>query len=267
MASNPSSPSVIIFRGPLGQSKDTTGSPTDKASSNTIGKHSVIRTHGIQTVILKGFRACCAAGDVDVFADQVAVDPGDEIVRVEIDVLDLGIELGRDVVAQPLGVHAEFEVFQRRDPGAPALAHLLAADGDEAVHEDVVRRLAAAEMQHRRPEQRVEVGDVLADEMHLLGVRVGHEGVEVAALAVEQVLQRGQVADRRIEPDIEIFVVGIGNADAEIRRVAADVPVGQPAVAVFVDGKPFLDLVQHLGLQPARAREPIARGSRCSGAN
>ena len=36
-------------------------------------------------------------------------------------------ELGGDVVAQPLGVHADLEVAQRREAGAAALAHLLAA--------------------------------------------------------------------------------------------------------------------------------------------
>ena len=127
-----------------------------------------------------------AAGDVDVLADQVAVDAGDEVVGVEVDVLDLGVELGRDVVAQPLGVQADLEVLQRRDAGAAALAHLLAVHGDEAVHEDLVGRLAAAEVQHRRPEQRVEVGDVLADEVDLLDRRVGHEGVEVAPMLLSK---------------------------------------------------------------------------------
>jgi hypothetical protein len=55
-------------------------------------------------------------------------------------------------------------------PGAAALAHLVAAQRDEAVHEDVVGRAAAREVQHRGPEQRVEVRDVLADEVHLLDV-------------------------------------------------------------------------------------------------
>ena len=151
----------------------------------------------------------------------------------------LRVQLGGDVVAQPLGVHAELEVAQRRDAGAAALAHLLAADRDEAVHEHVVGRLAAAEVQHRRPEQRVEVGDVLADEVHLLDRRVGHEGVEVAAGLAEVVLQRGQVADRRVEPDVEVLARRVGDLDAEVGRVAADVPVGQADVAVLVGGEPL----------------------------
>ena len=59
-----------------------------------------------------------AAGDVDVLADEVAVDPRDEVLGIEVEVLDIGIELGRDVVAQPLRVHAELEVAQRADARA-----------------------------------------------------------------------------------------------------------------------------------------------------
>jgi hypothetical protein len=168
----------------------------------------------------------------------------------------VAVELGRDVVAQPLGVHADVEVAQRRDAGAAALAHLLAADGDEAVHVDAVGHLAAAELQHRRPEQGVEVGDVLADEVDLLDRRVGQELVERARLAVrlraalvEVVLQRREVADRRVEPDVEVLAGRVGDLDAEVGRVAADVPVGEAAVAVLVDLEPLADLVQHLGLQ------------------
>ena len=123
-----------------------------------------------------GQEAGSAAGDVDVFAHQIAVDPGDEVFRVEVDVLDPGVELGRDVVAQPLGVQAEFEVAQRADAGATALAHLVVVDRQKTVHVDVVRHLAAREIQHRRPEQGVEGDDVLADEVHLLELRVGQIG-------------------------------------------------------------------------------------------
>ena len=51
-----------------------------------------------------------AARDIHVLADKVAVYPGDEILGVEVEVLYIGIEFCRDVVAQPFGVHAEFEV-------------------------------------------------------------------------------------------------------------------------------------------------------------
>ena len=54
-----------------------------------------------------------AAGDVDVFADQVGIDTGDEVIRIEIDVLDLGTQFGGDVIAQPFRIHAELQIAQR----------------------------------------------------------------------------------------------------------------------------------------------------------
>ena len=47
------------------------------------------------------------------------------------------------------------------------------------MHVDRVGHLAAAELQHGRPEQGVEGDDVLANEVHLLCGRVGQEGVEL----------------------------------------------------------------------------------------
>ncbi|CPJ77815.1 Uncharacterised protein [Bordetella pertussis] len=190
-----------------------------------------------------------AAGDVDVLAHQVAVDTRHEVFGVEVHVLDARVQLGRHVVAQPFGVHADFQVAQRRDAGAAALGHLLAADGDETVHIQLVGRLAPGELQHRRPEQRVEVNDVLADEVHLLG-RAGRveQRVEVQALGRAIGFQRGQVAHRRVQPDIEILARRVGNLDAEIGGVARDIPVAQLGLAVVAD-QPFARLGLHFGLQ------------------
>ena len=168
------------------------------------------------------------------------------------------VELGRDVVAQPLGVQAQVEVLQRRDAGAAALAHLVAAQRDEAVHEHVVGRLAAREVQHRGPEQRVEVRDVLADEMHLLHVGVGEKLVVVDAGLGEIVLQGGEVADRGVQPDVEVLARRVGDLDAEVGRVAADVPVAQATgTGLLVLVEPFLDLVEHLGLQAPDVGRPF----------
>ena len=63
-----------------------------------------------------------------------------------------------------------------------------------------------------RLEQRVEVDDVLADEMHLTvrplriltSLRVD-EGIEVQAAFLAQRLQRDQVAHRGVQPHVEVF--------------------------------------------------------------
>ena len=57
-------------------------------------------------------KACSAAGNVDVFTDQVAIDARHEVFGVEVDVFVLAIEFGCQIVAQPLGVHLQLQVFE-----------------------------------------------------------------------------------------------------------------------------------------------------------
>jgi len=112
-------------------------------------------------------------------------------------------------------------------------------------------------LQHGRPEQGVEIGDVLADEVHLLHRRVIHIAVVVHADFAQVVLERGQVADRGVQPDVEIFARSVRDFDAEVGGVARNVPVAQAALAVLVLLEPFLDLVQHFGLQVAGLAGPV----------
>ena len=58
-------------------------------------------------------------------------------------------------------------------------------------------------------------------------------------------LSAREIAHRRVEPDVEVFAGRVGNRDAEIRRVARDVPVGELA-SRFPVAQPLLDLVQRL---------------------
>ena len=102
----------------------------------------------------------------------------------------------------------------------------------------------------------MEVDDVLADEVDLLDGRVGQELVEVRArraraCPVEVVLQRGEVADRRIEPDVEVLARRIRDLDAEVGRVARDVPVAEAACRPSPRAT-RCTLLSDLGLQPAR---------------
>ena len=89
--------------------------------------------------------------------------------------------------------------------------------------------------------------------MHHLGVAVGPAvGIEVDAGAVAQVAEAGQVADRRVEPDVEVLAGLAGDLEAEVRRIARDVPVLQAG------GEPFLELVDDARLQVV-CREPVAQ--------
>ena len=179
-----------------------------------------------------------AAGDIDVLADQIGVDARDEVLKVQVDVLDLAVQLGGVVVAQPLGVQTLVEIALRRDEGAAALAHLLSADSQIAVGEDAGRRAQASIFQRGWPEQRVKIQDVLADEMINLGVGIGLPVfIEVEAVLRAVILERGEVADRRVEPDIEELARRVGDLEAEVGRIARNVPVAQIAF------EPFLHLV------------------------
>ena len=74
------------------------------------------------------------AGDVDHLADKIRVEPGDEVVQVEVDIVRGSAELGCKVVAQVIRVQV-FGVGGGHDEGAPALGHLLAVHGEETVNE------------------------------------------------------------------------------------------------------------------------------------
>ena len=121
------------------------------------------------------------------------------------------------------------------------------------------RHAQAGAVQHGRPEQGVEIHDVLADEMHHLGtgfrgvlaldeIREADRPVRMLRIVRIAILaERGQIADWRVNPDVEIFAGFAGNFETEIRRVARDVPTAQAV------GEPFLQLVDDLALQAAGA--------------
>ncbi len=192
--------------------------------------------------------AGAAAGDVDHLAHQVGIDLLHEVLEVQVDVLDVARELGGEVVAQVFGIQV-IQVGARLDEGAAGLGHLLAVDGKETVDVQRRRLAVAGAFEHGRPEQRMEVDDVLADEVVQLGRAVlGPVGVEVQVVAtVAEILEAGHVADGRVQPDIEVLARGIGNLEAEVGRIAGDVPFLQAGV------QPFGDLVGHRFLQGAAA--------------
>src|SRR5690606_5972464 len=144
------------------------------------------------------------------------------------------------------------------------LGHFLAADSNEAVHIQRVWRLQAGELQHGRPEQGVKVDDVLADEMHLLGVafRVD-QAVEIEPRLFTVSLERRQVSDRGVQADVEILARSIWNRYAEIGFVAGDVPVGQIGFGARLT-QPLTRLSQYFRLQAlvaigVGARHPLTQ--------
>src|SRR5687768_8095084 len=54
-----------------------------------------------------------SAGYIDVFSYQIAVDAGNEIIEIEIDILHAIVELGSIIIAQPLGIQALLQIAFR----------------------------------------------------------------------------------------------------------------------------------------------------------
>ncbi len=200
---------------------------------------------------------CATARDVDQLADDIRVDLRGELVEVQVEVVDPRPEPRGEVVAQVLGGQV-IEPGARGDERAARLGHLLAVHGQEAVRVHRGRRAVAGTVQHRRPEQRVEIDDVLADEVVDLrvafGLPVAFE-IEVTAPPAE-VEKAREIADRRVEPDVEVLAGFAGNLEAEIRRVAGDVPVLEARC------EPLGELGRYRGLQIVRTRSSRAASAR-----
>ena len=170
-----------------------------------------------------------ATGDVHIFSDQIRIDAGGEVLKVEVNVFQAAIQFGGVVIAQALGVEV-FEIALGGDEGAARLGHLAAVDGQEAVTEDAGRGAEAGVMQLGGPEQGVEIEDVLADEVIQLGLGIGPpEGVEVDPAALTVIFETAHVTDRCIEPYIVKLARRIGDLKAKVGRIARDIPVGQAA--------------------------------------
>ena len=77
--------------------------------------------------------------------------------------------------------------------------------------------------------------------------------------AFEVALERGEIADRRIQPHVEILARRIRNRNAEVGRIARDVPV--PELTIALARQPLLRLVHDLRLQASRLVDPLIEES------
>ena len=120
------------------------------------------------------------------------------------------------------------------------------------------RQFEACCLEHRWPEERVKIGDVLADEVTDL-----NRGIVEASIAVFRppfarrsdnlphracIRQTGDVPHRSIDPDIEIISRCVGNFETEIRRWTTDVPIAQ-----FFIQKCAVQPIRNLWLERPRA--------------
>ena len=90
--------------------------------------------------------------------------------------------------------------------------------------EDLLRQRSAQGHQEDGPVDGVEADDVLADEVVALGGGIAPPRVEFLPVFPAPVLERGEVAHGRVEPDVEVLAGMAGNLEAEVRGVARNVP-------------------------------------------
>ena len=179
------------------------------------------RQHRIEVPVQEPRAPGC---DIDDLADQIRVYTLHEVVEIDIHVVCIRRQLGREVVPQIFRI----EVVQVRrgiDKSASRLRHLRTPAGNKAVRMHPRRRAELRRRQHRGPEEGVEIDDVLADEVMHLTVGVGApELVEVDVRPSAVVLEARHVSDASIHPHVEVFALGTRNLEAEVRRVPADIP-------------------------------------------
>ena len=76
----------------------------------------------------------------------------------------------------------------------------------------------------------MEVGDVFADEVMDFGIVASPPVVDGFAVLLAPLLGRGDVADRRIEPDVPVIARTVGNLEAKVGRRPRDVPIAERLV-------------------------------------
>src|SRR5574343_717328 len=171
-------------------------------------------------------KAGTTAGDVDVLADQITVDLGDEVIEIEVDGFHGAGELAGKIVAQPFRVQLLLQVAFSSDERATRFRHLGTIHREEAMGTDAGRYSEAAFMEHGGPEQGMEVENILADEVNQFGFSIGFPvGIEIQAFLFGECLEGPHVTDGGIEPDIKVLARGIWDGKAEIRCIARDIPI------------------------------------------
>ncbi len=153
--------------------------------SSKLVEHGRVRQFRGQ-VAVKGFvdKAGAATCDVDELAHQVRVDPGLEIFQVQVQVVDIVVQLSGIVIPQILRVEVS-HIGAGHDECAPGLGHFLAVNGDETVDPDSGGGAKSGTVELCGPEQGMEAGDVLANEMIEFALAVRAEiFIEVDSLAV-----------------------------------------------------------------------------------
>ena len=219
-----------------------------RAGGHELGEQGGFRQAGRQTAFeAAGEEAGTATADIHYLADDFGVEAAGEVFKAQVHVIEARSELAGEVEAQRLR-RQQVKVLARGDERATALRHLLTIHGEEAVNEYAIGGAHPGAVQYGRPEQRMEIQDVFANEVVELGARRACAfcppefimgSCYVHAALGGQGIEAADIADGCIEPDVEKLARGPGNTKAEVRRVARNVPItkacGEPLVQLVGD--------------------------------
>ena len=170
--------------------------PADRAAA-VLGDHGDGAAHQVAQLV----------GELAVVAALEALERDDPVLA-ERDLAEQVVAQGVDAV----GLHHR----ERVEHVAARLAHLLAAHEQEAVDELALGQLVAGAHEHRRPDDGVELEDVLGHQVHRRRPVAGE------VLAGAGVRQRREVVDERVDPDVDDLLRVPRHGDAPLERRAAD---------------------------------------------
>ena len=86
------------------------------------------------------------------------------------------------------------------------------------------RQIKTGGVQGRRPEKRVEVGNVFTDEVMNLRFRIVPPIFNLLAVLLAPFAGRPDITDRGVVPDVPIIAGEVGNFKTEIRRGPGNIP-------------------------------------------
>ena len=167
------------------------------------------------------------ADHADRAADEVAQLVGELVVVARPQTLEADVavlaerHLAHEVVPQRLGADF-FDDREGIEDVAAGLAHLLAADEQVAVDELAGGQVVAGAHEQGRPDDRVELEDVLGEEVERRPV------ARREVLARARVRERREVVDERVDPDVDDLLVVPRHGDAPGDAGAADADVLEP---------------------------------------
>ena len=119
--------------------------------------------------------------------------------------------------------------------------------------ENTARFAKACPLKHGRPKQCVKIDNVFANKVIKLGLCVFTPVlVKIQAFFFTELLKACHIADRRIEPNIEILARCTRNFKTKVGRITRDIPFAQITI------QPFSELVGHFLLDMALLN-PIAQ--------